>query len=348
MIPSTPRPRQREDLPSWQQQLAACITSVPELLAALGLDARTVPQASVRSHSFPLRVPLSYVARMRHGDATDPLLRQALPSLAETLEQPGFVSDPLSEREALAAPGLLRKYHGRALLITTAVCAIHCRYCFRREFPYAEQSETPRWSEALAEIERDTNIREVILSGGDPLALGNARLAALTRALERAPHIERLRVHTRLPVVLPARVDAGLSEWLESLRWPVVIVLHANHANEIDGEVAGACARLRASGATLLNQSVLLRGVNDDAPTLAALSERLIAAGVLPYYLHLLDRVRGTTHFEVDELRARRIVGELSGHMPGYLVPRLVREIPGESSKTPVPPLFPHPSRAGM
>jgi EF-P beta-lysylation protein EpmB len=317
------------------------LTSVPELLAALGLDARTVPEADLGSQSFPLRVPLSYVARMRRGDPGDPLLRQVLPLRSEALEQPGFVADPLAELEALAAPGLLQKYHGRALLIATAVCAIHCRYCFRREFPYAEQSETPRWREALAEIERDTSIREVILSGGDPFALGNARLAALTRALERAPHLERLRVHTRLPVVLPARVDAGLCEWLESLRWPVVIVLHANHANEIDGEVAAACARLRASGATLLNQSVLLRGVNDDAPTLAALSERLMAAGVLPYYLHLLDRVRGTAHFELDELHARRIAGELSAHLPGYLVPRLVREIAGEPAKTPVPPLFP-------
>jgi EF-P beta-lysylation protein EpmB len=269
------------------------------------------------------------------------LLRQALPLRAESLEQPGFVADPIGELAALSAPGLLRKYQGRALLIATSVCAIHCRYCFRREFPYAEQSETRRWSEALAEIERDAGIREVILSGGDPLALGNARLASLARALERAPHIERLRVHTRLPVVLPARVDAGLTEWLGSLRWPVVIVLHANHANEIDAEVAAACARLRASGATLLNQSVLLRGVNDDAATLAALSERLMAAGVLPYYLHLLDRVRGTGHFEVAELDARRIVGELCARLPGYLVPRLVRESAGAPAKTPVPPLFP-------
>ena len=341
MIPSTPRPRQREVPSGWQQQLAECVTSVPELLAALGLDAHLVPEASVRAQSFPLRVPLSYVARMRRGDPADPLLRQVLPTLAETVEQPGFVADPLGELEALAAPGLLHKYRGRALLITTSVCAIHCRYCFRREFPYAAQSETPRWSEALAGIERDTSIREVILSGGDPFALGNARLASLTRALERAPHIERLRVHTRLPIVLPARVDAGLTEWLEGLRWRAVIVLHANHANEIDAEVASACARLRASGATLLNQSVLLAGVNDDAATLAALSERLFAAGVLPYYLHLLDRVRGTAQFEVAEQRARRILGALSAGLPGYLVPRLVRESAGAPAKTPVPPLFP-------
>jgi L-lysine 2,3-aminomutase len=325
----------------WQQQLAESISRVPDLLTALGLDAHLVPEVSFGPQSFPLRVPLSYVARMRAGDPADPLLRQVLPLAAEAEEQPNFVSDPLGEREALAAPGLLRKYQGRALLVTTSVCAIHCRYCFRREFPYAEQSETPRWSEALAEIERDTSIRELILSGGDPFALGNARLESLTRALERAPHLERLRVHTRLAVVLPARIDAGLLAWLAGLRWPAVIVLHANHANEIDAEVVSACMRLRANGATLLNQSVLLKGVNDDAATLATLSERLFAAGVLPYYLHLLDRVRGTAHFEVAEESARRIMGELTARLPGYLVPRLVRERAGAPAKMPIPPLFP-------
>jgi EF-P beta-lysylation protein EpmB len=277
---------------------------------------------------------------MRRGDPDDPLLRQVLPVEAETAEQPGFIADPLGERAALTAPGLLQKYRGRALLIATPACAVHCRYCFRREFPYDEQ-DGPRWQEALARIERDPGIEEVILSGGDPLSLGDARLGALSRGLERAAHVRRLRIHTRLPVVLPARVDAGLAAWLSSLKWPVVVVLHANHANEIDGEVAAACAALRSAGATLLNQSVLLRGVNDDAEALAALSRRLFEAGVLPYYLHVLDRVRGAAHFEVDEARARRIAGELAALLPGYLVPRLVRERAGAPAKVPLAPVLP-------
>lgn len=324
----------------WQQEMAEAIRSPRELIAALGLDPRLASGAEGASQNFPLRVPWSYVRRMRRGDPRDPLLRQVLPLEAEREEHAGFSADPLGERTATAAAGLLEKYRGRALLITTSACAVHCRYCFRREFPYAEQAEAPRWQAALGEIERDTGIEEVILSGGDPLSLSDARLAALTGALERIAHLRRLRIHTRLPIVLPARVDRGLAAWLASLKWPLVVVLHANHANEIDAEVREACATLRATGATVLNQSVLLSGVNDDAAALAELSERLFEAGVLPYYLHLLDRVRGAAHFEVQEERAQRIAGELAARLPGYLVPRLVRECPGAPAKMPVPPRF--------
>lgn len=324
----------------WQRELADAVRSPQELLAALGLDPRLADDAGTAAQPFPLLVPWSYVRRMRRGDPADPLLRQVLPRAAERASPAGFVPDPLGEHAAVAATGLLKKYRGRALLITTAACAVHCRYCFRREFPYAEQTGTPRWREAVAAIERDPDIEEVILSGGDPLALSNERLGALTRALESAPHLRRLRVHTRLPIVLPRRVDRGLEAWLARSRWPVVVVLHANHANEIDADVSEACARLRAAGATLLNQSVLLRGVNDDAAVLAELSLRLFAAGVLPYYLHMLDRVRGAAHFEVGEARARRIAGDLAARLPGYLVPRLVRERAGAAAKTPLPPRF--------
>jgi EF-P beta-lysylation protein EpmB len=253
-----------------------------------------------------------------------------------------YTADPLGESEALRAPGLLQKYHGRALLITTSACAIHCRYCFRREFPYAQQtSDSSRWSEALDEITRDTSIEEVILSGGDPLSLSDSRLARLTDTLQRIPHVRRLRVHTRQPVVLPSRVDAGLTQWLTQLRLPVVFVLHVNHPNEIDTDVRSACARLRDSGVTLLNQTVLLRGVNDDPDVLAELSRRLFEAGVLPYYLHLLDRVRGAAHFDVPEERARSLAGELAAKLPGYLVPRLAREIQGAPAKVTLSPRFP-------
>jgi EF-P beta-lysylation protein EpmB len=315
------------------------ITKPAELLEALQLDPALLSGANAANEAFVLRVPESFVARMRPGDPNDPLLRQVLPLGVELEEQPGYSSDPLDERAAQRAPGLLRKYAGRALLITTQACAIHCRYCFRREFPYAEQADETgtRWAAALEAIANDASIEEVILSGGDPLSLSDGRLKWLTDALGAMSHVRRIRVHTRQPVVLPSRVDAGLTAWLAGIRQPVVFVLHVNHPNEIDADVRAACARLRGAGVTLLNQSVLLRGVNDDVETLERLSRDLLDAGVLPYYLHLPDRVRGTAHFDVEEHRARDLVAELTSRVSGYLVPRLVREVPGASSKTAIP-----------
>jgi len=320
--------------------MAESITTPEALVAALGLDPQLAVAARRAAGTFRLRVPRSYVARMRPGDPDDPLLRQVLPVAQENEETPGYVPDPLGERSAVRVPGLLQKYRGRALLVTTGACAVHCRYCFRREFPYDEQlGDGARWNEALAAIAADPSLEEIILSGGDPLSLSDARLAALTDALQAVPHVRRLRIHTRQPIVLPSRVDDGLLAWLGKLSRPVVIVVHANHPNEIDAEVHAACQRLRAAGTTLLNQSVLLKGVNDDAAVLASLSHRLFEAGVLPYYLHALDRVRGAAHFEVEEERARRIAGELAAMLPGYLVPRLVREVHGAASKVALPPL---------
>jgi L-lysine 2,3-aminomutase len=330
----------RQHTPRWQSEMAAAITDPHELMAELGLDPGLA--SAVAARTFRLRVPRSYVARIRRGDPHDPLLRQVLPIEAELADTADYTADPLGEREALRAPGLLQKYHGRALLITTSACAVHCRYCFRREFPYSDQtSDASRWSEALAEIGRDSSLEEIILSGGDPLSLSDSRLEGLTAALQRIPHVRRLRVHTRQPVVLPSRVDAGLIRWLTQLRLPVVFVLHANHPNEIDGDVRSACAQLRDSGVTLLNQTVLLQGVNDNVEVLAELSRRLFEAGVLPYYLHLLDHVRGAAHFDVPEQRARVIVGQLAARMPGYLVPRLAREIYGAPAKIILAPSFP-------
>jgi EF-P beta-lysylation protein EpmB len=333
MITASVHPRHLETR-TWQQELAEAITTPEELAAALGLSPAELAGTHEAGRRFRLRVPRSFVARMRRGDPADPLLRQVLPVAAELAEDAGYVADPVGERKALRAPGLLQKYRGRALLITTPTCAVHCRYCFRREFPYEEQTgDGPRWSEALAQIAADPALEEVILSGGDPLSLSNARLEDLTRSLAAIPHVRRIRVHTRQPVVLPSRVDEGLLQWLRAATRPIVFVLHVNHPNELDAQLAAACAQLRATGITLLNQSVLLAGVNDEVEVLSELSLRLFDAQVLPYYLHALDPVRGATHFSVPDERAQALAGELAARLPGYLVPRLVREVPGAPAK---------------
>jgi L-lysine 2,3-aminomutase len=323
------------DASCWQEQLADAVTSLPELLALLGLDARTLDVAEEALREFPLRVPRAFAARMKHGDPRDPLLLQVLPQAAELIDQSGYTRDPLGEHAANARPGLLHKYHGRALLIVTQSCAIHCRYCFRRHFPYSSNRPgRAQWREAFAYLAADPSITEVILSGGDPLATSNTYLRWLLDEVLSIPHITRLRIHTRLPLMLPARIDAALLDMLSRRRQQIVVVLHANHAAEFDAEVDHACARLRSTGVQLLNQSVLLKGINDDADALCALSERLLAAGVLPYYLHMPDKVAGTAHFDVDSARATALLTQLHARLPGYLVPRLVREEAGRAGKT--------------
>ena len=324
-------------VPRWQRELARAIGDPAELLRELELDPALLPAARAAAARFPLRVPRGFVARMTRGDPDDPLLRQVLPLGAELEPAPGFVADPVGDRAAQAAPGVLHKYHGRALLLVTGACAVHCRYCFRREYPYAEaHAGADPWRPALAYLAGDPSLREVILSGGDPLSLSDRRLGALLAVLERIPHLERVRIHSRQPIVLPERVDEGLLELLARTRLRPVLVVHANHPREIDAAVRAALARLAATGATLLNQSVLLRGVNDSAAVLAELSETLFAAGVLPYYLHLLDPVRGAAHFDMNETEASAIMKNLRQRLPGYLAPRLVREQPGQLAKTPV------------
>ncbi|HKK15543.1 MAG TPA: KamA family radical SAM protein, partial [Gammaproteobacteria bacterium] len=234
-------------------------------------------------------------------------------------------------------PGLLHKYHGRALLVVTGACAIHCRYCFRRHFPYAETNPSPdKWQNAINYLKNDKTVTEVILSGGDPLTLADHRLSELLQLLAGIPHLQRLRIHSRMPVVLPERVNRAFIELLSRYRLPVIMVVHANHARELDDNVAGAARRIRATGTLVLNQSVLLRGVNDNVSVLHALSVRLFELGILPYYLHMPDPVAGTAHFAVTEEEARQIMQELNAGLPGYLVPKLVREIAGENSKVPV------------
>ena len=319
----------------WQRLLADAIDDPAVLLRVLNLPEHLLPAARRAAALFPLRVPAPYVKRMRPGDAADPLLRQVLPLDVECETRPGYSADPLHESAAQPVPGLLKKYHGRALLIATGACAVHCRYCFRRHFPYADaHAGGSRLEPALAAIAADTSIGEVILSGGDPLSLHDGRLAELAARLAAVPHVHTLRIHSRLPVVLPQRVDGDLLDWLRRLPLRKVLVLHCNHAAEIDAEVEDALAALSEAGVTLLNQAVLLRGVNDDKDVLVALSERLHGAGALPYYLHLLDRVQGAAHFDVSEADGVALIGALRGRLPGYLVPRLVREVPGADGKT--------------
>jgi EF-P beta-lysylation protein EpmB len=318
----------------WQQAWRASVRDPRELLRLVGLEAEAAAVPDAALAAFALRVPRGFVARMRPGDPHDPLLRQVLPLADELRTVPGFGLDAVGDAAAKMARGVIHKYDGRALLVATGSCAINCRYCFRRHFPYADETAAAGgWAEAVAAIAADPGITEVILSGGDPLSLATRKLADLTDLLRDIPHVRRLRIHSRLPVVLPERVDDELLAWLRALPWPVAVVVHANHANEFDATVDAAMAALRAAGASLLNQAVLLAGVNDSVEALADLCERGFDAGVLPYYLHQLDRVAGTAHFEVDDARARALHASLVARLPGYLVPRLVREVAGDASK---------------
>lgn len=333
---------------AWQRALGHSFRRLDDLLAALDLDEVQLPDGhrwrrGEAQDEFPLKVPRPFVDRMVPGDAHDPLLRQVLPVGDEMLPSDGFVDDPLAETPASPLPGLLHKYKSRVLMVTTGACAVHCRYCFRRHFPYGDhrpEAESPNlgpWRQALDYIAGQESIDEVILSGGDPLSLSDAKLASLAEALGSIPHLRRLRLHTRLPVVLPERVDDRLLDWLGKGPLQKVMVLHINHGNEIDGNVATAAAKLRNIGVTLLNQAVLLKGVNDSVEPLVNLSRDLFEAGIMPYYLHLLDKVRGAAHFEVEDSRAQRLYREVLASLPGFLVPRLVREVPSASSKMPVP-----------
>jgi EF-P beta-lysylation protein EpmB len=306
-----------------------------ELCRLLDLPAEFANEAQAAARQFSLFVPRGFVARMRPGDVNDPLLRQVLPLADETTVVPGFSLDPVDDEASTRQSGLLQKYPGRVLLIATGTCAVHCRYCFRRHFPY---EETPRsladWQPALDEISCDESVSEVILSGGDPLTLVDETLSKLIDALADIPHLQRLRIHTRLPIVIPERVTAELVDVLKDCRLTPIVVVHSNHANELDSHVAAALAKLSNAGIVLLNQAVLLAGVNDSVDAQLALSDRLIDLRVLPYYLHQLDRVAGAAHFEVSISTGRQIIRQLRERLPGYAVPRYVAEIPGELSKS--------------
>jgi EF-P beta-lysylation protein EpmB len=322
---------------SWQQQLAEGFRDPARLLAHLQLPASRLVPAQRAAAAFPLRVPRYFADLMTPGDPHDPLLRQVLPVADELVASPGFSTDPVGDMAARAGHGLLQKYRGRALLITTGACAVHCRYCFRRHYPYSdEQAGRDDWSPVLVELARRPDISEIILSGGDPLSLSDQRLASLLEGLAAVPGLRRLRIHSRLPVVLPARLTTRLTSLLAGNRLATSLVLHANHSRELTGTLAAALGPLRDAGVTLLNQAVLLAGVNDDARVLADLSETLFDLGILPYYLHQLDPVAGAAHFQVDEERARALHRQLRDTLPGYLLPRLVHEVAGGAAKLPL------------
>lgn len=327
--------QQSEARVGWKRSLAKAIRDSVELMRLLDLTHlrdRFSDQAAIE---FPLLVPHSFLQRMERGNPADPLLRQVLPLDDELQPAPGFVVDAVSDASFRTAPGLLHKYEGRALMIAAGSCAVNCRYCFRRHYPYGDE---PRrlddWEPALEQLRHDTSISELLLSGGDPLMLTDHRLAALMERLESIPHLKRLRVHTRLPIVLPDRVTETLCSLLTESRLTPIVVVHSNHAAEVVADCAEALRQLVRSGITVLNQAVLLKGVNDSVDALGDLSESLINLGVMPYYLHQLDRVVGTAHFEVNPETGRQLISQLRARLPGYAVPRYVQEIPGEAHKT--------------
>jgi EF-P beta-lysylation protein EpmB len=318
----------------WHRALAGAIRDPDELIDALRLSDCFREPARRAARLFPLLVPRSYLERIRPGDPNDPLLRQVLPLGQEELAVPGFSADPVGDSAARRAPGLLHKYHGRALLVTTGACAVHCRYCFRRHYPYGnEPRRMAEWDQPLETIAGDPSLHEVILSGGDPLMLTDARLAALVGRLAAIPHITRLRLHTRLPIVLPERVTERLLALLLEAGPTPIMVVHANHPRELVGPCAEALRRIVRAGVTVLNQAVLLKGVNNTIDAQEGLCERLVDLGVIPYYLHQLDRVAGAAHFEVDDAAGRLLIDELRRRLPGYAVPRYVREAAGGEFK---------------
>lgn len=321
----------------WQQELAESIKNVDELVDFLELDMTKAPFPVIDKPGFPLKLTRHYLNNIRKGDWSDPLLLQVLPTEQENISTIGFHNDPVGDLKAVDEPGILKKYQGRALIITTQACPVHCRYCFRKEFPYSDNHAFKQdWAAVVENLQQDKTINEVILSGGDPLSLSDTKIKSLIKQLEQIPHINTLRIHSRYPLLLPSRLSSELLEILANTRFLIVMVIHANHANELDDVVKQHLHRYHTAGLMLLNQSVLLKGINDDAQTLIALSHRLMDCQVLPYYLHQLDKVTGTSHFEVIDAQALSLINALREALPGYLVPRLVREVSGKRSKTPI------------
>jgi len=325
---------------AWKQAMAAAITQPEQLLAYLNLPYDLLEPAKQASQLFPLKVPLGFANRMEKANPNDPLLKQILPLGVELIDSPGYSADPLGEQNSNPMPGLLHKYHGRVLFIVTGTCAVNCRYCFRREFPYQDNNPgSAGWDQALHYIANDPSIEEVILSGGDPLMLSDKPLANLLNKISKICHVKTVRFHTRLPIVLPERITDTLIKILQETELNKVMVMHCNHPNEIDGSVTQAMSKLKQAGITLLNQAVLLAGVNDTLETQVALQHKLFAHGILPYYLHLLDKVKGSAHFLVPDEAAKKLVYDMTQCLPGYLVPKLARELPDMGSKLTLSPM---------
>lgn len=319
--------------PDWRAAMGDAMTDPAELCRLLGLPPDTATAAQGPAQAFPLLVPRTFLARIHPGDLQDPLVLQILPRMEEMKVSSEFTTDPVRECASTQHRGWLRKYSGRLLMVTNGGCSVHCRFCFRRHFRYPAGGSHDPWESAIQELAADSSLHEVVLSGGDPLALEDSCLADLAARVEAIPHVRRLRVHTRFPIVVPQRVTDELLSWLCTGRLTNVMVVHVNHPAEIDDDVAAALGRLVAAGVPVLSQTVLLRGVNDRVEVLAELFERLIDVRVIPYYLHQLDRVAGAAHFEVAPADGLKLIQQLRARLPGYAVPRYVREIPGEPGK---------------
>lgn len=336
MIAMIPRTAPTVNTISWKEEVANSITSIQELLELTGNSMHLEQVQNVNCNNFLLRAPRPYVSRIEIGNWHDPLLRQILPDSLEMKTQSGFSTDPLQEINNNPQHGIIQKYHGRLLLMLSSVCPINCRYCFRRHFPYKNNIiNSNEWPKIINYIKNDSSISEVIFSGGEPLLQSDQKLAKLIFDLSNIKHIKRLRIHTRLPVVIPQRITTDLISCLTDTKLKPILVLHTNHANELDNSVKLALEPLYKAHVTLLNQSVLLKGINDNVNALKDLSERLFEVGVLPYYLHTLDPVQGATHFHIKEEQIAKLFSQLLDVLPGYLVPRLVSEIAGNSSKIP-------------
>ena len=335
--PTSSRPEPAARTPEWRIQLREAIRDPDQLIDRLGLPDALRPGARRAAERFAVVVPEPFLARMRHGDPDDPLLRQVLPLEEETVSAAGFDRDPVGDLEARLSPGLIQKYHGRALLVVTGVCAVACRYCFRRHFPYHEgPASLEAWEPAFRTVEADPSLEELILSGGDPLMRDDAWLTRMIHRIDQIPHVRRIRVHTRLPIVIPDRVTEALLETLTTSRCVVTVVVHANHPQELDAGCSSTLRSLVDRGIPVFNQAVLLRGINDSAEVQVALSKRLLESKVTPYYLHQLDPVEGAAHFEVETARGVAITDEVRGQLPGLGSPRYVRDDRSRHSKTPL------------
>jgi EF-P beta-lysylation protein EpmB len=319
----------------WKAELSHCVSSIDEILNQLGLNADDLSATEQAAIDFPIKVPQPFVQLMEYGNPNDPLLKQVLPISSELTIDSTFSTDPVDESNYNPVPGIVHKYHNRVLMIISPNCAINCRYCFRRHFPYDENRQSKQqWLEALDYLKTKPEINEVIYSGGDPLAANDNFLRWLTAEIESISHIKRLRIHTRLPVVIPSRIDDQLLNWLGNTRLKPTFVLHINHANEISTELSQGVDRLKKIGISILNQSVLLKGVNDCSQALIGLSEKLFDTGIMPYYLHILDPVQGASHFDIPKDQAVEIFSQIQAELPGFLVPKLVQERAGETSKS--------------
>nr|WP_136250494.1 EF-P beta-lysylation protein EpmB [Ningiella ruwaisensis] len=329
-------PLDKSNESSWQSELANAYTDPASLLNYLQLNPEDYAQHFAARRLFNMRVPRPFAKLMQTNKWDDPLLKQVFPAKEEFQSHPDFVGDPLQEHNN-ALPGILHKYQNRALFIVKGGCAVNCRYCFRRSFPYEENAVSKaKWRDVLNYVAKTDALDEVIFSGGDPLMAKDSHLAWLAEQISQIPHIKRLRIHTRFPVVIPQRINDEFLSWFAKVKLQKIMVFHINHANEVSPDLKSACAKLRGAGVHLLNQAVLLRGINDSVQEQIALNEAVFEAGILPYYLHLLDKVEGASHFDTPQDKAKQIMAEVIKRQPGYLVPKLVREIAGQPGKTPI------------